>query len=66
MLTIVISACLLSDPNVCKEYKLPLDGDMDTTQCAMFAPPFLANWSNDHPQWQVKRWVCRPATENDI
>ncbi len=65
MLTIVISACLIAEPASCKDYKLPVDGDMDTTQCAMMAPPFLANWADAHPQWQVKKWKCQPTTMND-
>jgi hypothetical protein len=65
MLTIVISACLVADPKSCKDYTLPVDGDMDTVQCALIAPPFLANWQETHPQWTVKRWKCQPATMND-
>ncbi len=65
MLTIVISACLIADPKSCKDYTLPVDGDMDTVQCALIAPPFLANWQETHPQWTVKRWKCQPTTMND-
>lgn len=65
MLTIVISACLISDPASCKDYKLPVDGDMDTVQCSLLAPPFLANWQESHPDWAVKRWKCVPTTVND-
>ena len=31
MIAIIISACLVADPGVCKEHRLPLDLDADTT-----------------------------------
>lgn len=65
MMIIVLSACLIAEPSTCKDFKVPLDGDMDTTQCAMSAPPFFARWSEEHPAWRVKKWRCTPAGLND-
>ena len=42
------------------------DVDMDAKQCAMVAPPYFAQWSEEHPQWQIRRWKCQPATLDDI
>lgn len=65
MLTIVLSACLISDPGVCKDYKMPVDGDMDATQCALVAPPYFAAWATEHPGWQIRRWKCLSSSLND-
>jgi len=33
MMAIVISACLVSDPGVCKDYRIPLASGIDATHC---------------------------------
>lgn len=65
MMTIVLSACLMAEPSTCKDHRIALDGDMDTTSCAMYAPPFFAKWAEDHPGWVIKKWKCVPAALND-
>ncbi|HMN38582.1 MAG TPA: hypothetical protein PKD49_12860 [Hyphomicrobium sp.] len=66
MLAIILSACLANEPSVCREYKIQLQEQMDTLSCAMYAPPYLVPWSEEHPGWQIKRWRCAPASEDDI
>jgi hypothetical protein len=66
MLAIVLSACLTNDPNVCRDYKIPIDADIDAMTCMAEAPPHFAKWTEEHPGWQVTRWRCAPSTENDI
>jgi hypothetical protein len=65
MMTIILTACMISDPNVCKDHRMPVDGDMDVTQCAMHAPPYIAQWADQHPEWQFKSWKCMPGNLND-
>lgn len=65
MMTIVLSACLIANPGECKDFRLPLDGDIDAQSCVMNAPPFFAQWSEEHPAWRVMRWKCLPASMND-
>jgi len=65
MMTIILSACLVADPNQCKDFRLPLDVQMDSTQCTMSAPPYFAQWMEDHPKWQVRRWKCQPGSLSD-
>lgn len=65
MMTIILSTCLISDPNVCKDQRLPLDGDMTSFECAMRAPPYFAQWMSEHPAWRVVRWKCQPSSLND-
>ncbi len=66
MLAIILSACMATDPGVCKDYKIPLSVDVDTTQCAMAAPPHFAKWTEEHPGWQVKKWRCTTVNDSDI
>lgn len=65
MIAIVISACLISDPEVCKDYRIPLSIDVDSISCALHAPPHFAKWAEEHPQWKIVRWGCRPASVSD-
>ncbi len=64
-MTIILSACLIAEPASCKDFKLGIDGEMDSTHCAMYAPPFFAQWSEEHPGWVVKKWQCRATSEDD-
>ncbi|MFA5949480.1 MAG: hypothetical protein WC807_04290 [Hyphomicrobium sp.] len=68
MMTIILSACLVAEPNQCKDFRIPLDvsEQMDVGQCAVAAPPYFAQWSEEHPAWRVRRWKCQPAGLNDI
>jgi hypothetical protein len=66
MISIIISACLLSDPGVCRDQAIPLDIAASTARCMVTAPPHIAQWSEEHPLWRVVRWQCRPATRDDI
>jgi hypothetical protein len=66
MLAIVLSACLTSDPHVCRDYKIPIDADIDTMTCMVEAPPHFAKWAEEHPGWRVTRWHCGSASEDDI
>jgi len=66
MLTIFFSACMVSDPSVCRDYKIQIQEEMDTMSCVMYAPPYFVPWSEEHPGWQVKRWHCAPSSEDKI
>jgi len=66
MLAIIISACLISDPAVCKDYKIPLLSGIDPTRCALYAPAHFGKWSNEHPGWRITKWRCGPASAQDI
>jgi hypothetical protein len=66
MLAIIISACLINDPSVCKDYKVPLLADVSQNLCMLHAPPHFAKWAQDHPGWQIKSWRCGAASDQDI
>jgi hypothetical protein len=66
MLAIIVSACLVTDPAACKDYKIPLDSSIDPTRCVMHSPPHVAKWAEEHPNLVVTKFQCRPTNENDI
>ncbi|HZA01863.1 MAG TPA: hypothetical protein VE665_06235 [Hyphomicrobiaceae bacterium] len=65
MLVLVLWTCLLSDPTVCHDQKIPLSSGISGTDYLMRAPPHIAQWSEEHPQWRIVRWQCRPAAQQD-
>lgn len=66
MIAIVISACLVADPGVCRDYRIPLAMSVSTSNCMMDAQPHFANWAAQHPGWQIQRWHCTTANEQDL
>lgn len=66
MIAIVLWTCLVSNPTECRDHKIPLLSGISATQCMMRAPPHVAKWSEDHPQWHIVRWQCQAANQDDI
>jgi hypothetical protein len=66
MIAIILSACLVGDPGVCRDHRVPLSPEISVIQCMKNASVFLARWSEEHPRWRVVRWQCRPVSEHDI
>ena len=66
MIAIIISACMLSDPSVCKDYKIQLDIEVEPGKCALYAPPYFVPWADEHPGWQIKKWRCAAGNSDDI
>jgi hypothetical protein len=66
MIAIIISACLLSDPGVCRDETIPLSHEVSAVRCVMTAPPHVAKWSEEHPRWRVVRWRCGAGGRHDI
>jgi hypothetical protein len=62
MLELLVSVCLIDDPNRCKDVGLVYtEESLTPMQCMMGAPAEIAKWSEGHPKWVAKRWTCRPA-----
>ena len=66
MLAIVISVCLVTDPAICRNERIPLAINVSPNRCAMSAAPYVAQWNGEHPDWRVVRWRCAGADEKDI
>jgi hypothetical protein len=65
-IALILSTCLVNDPAVCRDHKIVLSSQITPFQCMNSAMPHVAQWSEEHPQWRIVRWRCRPATEQDI
>lgn len=66
MISLIVSACLLSDPQSCKTFRLAVT-DLDSPySCIMAAPPLLPKWSDDHPGWQITKWTCGSSQIADM
>ena len=64
MIALVFTVCLQADPQVCRERNLLFsDGELTPMACMMQAQAVLADWSQQHPRWQVGRWRCGPVRE---
>ncbi len=66
MFAIFVSACLVRDPNVCREFKIQIDADVSSMACMVQAPLQFGSWAQEHPGWQISRWRCGSASENKI
>jgi hypothetical protein len=66
MISIVISACLVGNPNVCKDYRVPLAVEVDAKRCLFEAQPHLPRWAAQHPNWTIKSWRCASADVQDL
>lgn len=62
MIELLVSVCLIAEPEKCKDVSLVFDADSVTPmQCLMGAQPEIAKWVDLHPKWVAKRWTCQPA-----
>ncbi len=62
MLELVVSVCLVAEPDRCKDVSLVFDADSVTPmQCMMGGQVEAAKWIDEHPKWQLKRWACQQA-----
>jgi hypothetical protein len=66
MIAIILSTCLVNDPGICRDQTLPLAAEVSEARCVIMAPPYLAQWCEEHPQWRVVRWRCRSNGEREI
>ncbi len=68
LLVLVITVCSLTNPSLCQTINLQFFSDGSLGQCMLNAPPHIAQWVGDHPDWQAVRWHCaNPAKlEKDV
>ncbi|WP_102960134.1 hypothetical protein [Mangrovicella endophytica] len=58
MIDLILTVCMLSQPETCKEQRLTFESRGSLNQCMMLAMPYVANWAGEHPLWHVKEWHC--------
>lgn len=62
LFTLILSVCLLHDPQKCHEENVALSDEVRTQfQCMMTTQPMIAQWNAEprHSSLYVKRWTCR-------
>jgi hypothetical protein len=62
---LVITVCAVLSPTTCEETRLVFDSNISLTQCAMAAPPYIAQWIGEHPKWTAVKWRCEYPHSND-
>lgn len=66
MIALVVSACFLADPGLCRTFQMPLPDQQNAIECAKAAIPFLPQWAEEHPGWQIKKWSCAGSDIADL
>jgi len=55
---LIITVCAVNSPNTCEEKNLVFSAAISPRQCAMAAPPYIAQWIGEHPSWTAVKWRC--------
>lgn len=58
MIDLVLTVCLASNPNECRDEHLYFESRGSLIQCMVLAPAEIAKWSMNHPKHRVTRWKC--------
>jgi hypothetical protein len=58
MIELILTVCALNAPGQCNEQRLQFAAEESLMQCMMQAPPYIAQWSDQHPATRVARWRC--------
>lgn len=67
MVDLMLTVCLLADPNNCQTEHLYFESRGSLAQCMFLAPAEIAKWSEQHPGRRVVRWKCTyPEKGRDI
>jgi hypothetical protein len=57
-INLIITVCAVLSPNTCEEQSLTFASSGSLRQCAMAAPPYIAQWIGEHPNWTAVKWRC--------
>lgn len=58
LVDLILLACTLANPDVCKEYHMLFQTSGSLQSCVAQAQPYLAQWAGEHPAYRIKRWRC--------
>jgi hypothetical protein len=59
LVTLVMTVCLVTAPERCREESMQLEAHGSLAQCMFQSPVHIASWSQQHPALRVKKWRCR-------
>jgi hypothetical protein len=55
---LILTVCAIAQPSACQDQHLQFAWSGSPAQCAMAAPPYIAQWIGEHPKWTAVRWHC--------
>lgn len=58
VINLVITVCAVLSPTNCEEKNLVFSSNFSLQQCVMAAPPYIAQWIGQHPQYTAVKWRC--------
>src|SRR5215470_14819891 len=61
---LIITVCAVLSPTTCEETHLVFSSSVSLQQCAMAAPPYIAQWIGEHPKWTAVKWRCEYPNRN--
>jgi len=61
---LIITVCAVLSPTTCEETHLVFSYAGSPRQCAMAAPPYIAQWIGEHPKWTAVKWRCEYPRNN--
>jgi hypothetical protein len=64
MLELVVTVCAIAQPTLCEDQHLQFETRGSLAQCALAAPPYIAQWIGQHPKWAAVRWHCEVPGKN--
>jgi hypothetical protein len=65
LVDLVVTVCAVLSPATCEEKHLVFSWNGSLQQCAMGAPPYIAQWVGEHPNWNAVKWRCEYPHTND-
>jgi hypothetical protein len=57
-INLIITVCAVLSPTTCEEQRLIFSSSGSLRQCTMAAPPYIAQWIGEHPNWTAVKWRC--------
>jgi hypothetical protein len=62
MIEILVSFCLVDNPDKCQQVPLNFAAASITPQqCMVLGQAEMAKWMQAHPNWRPRKWTCGPA-----
>lgn len=58
LIELVLTVGAVAQPATCEEQRLRYFSNGSRNQCAMSAPPYIAEWVGAHPKCAAVRWHC--------
>lgn len=61
MFELVVAACLIKSPHVCREFAIDMPG-ANKLQCTLASQIELAKWAAEHDAYRITRFACVRTT----